>query len=63
MNKVISSFTNTEDGMTAMVVTSDRGGYAVCVRDDDSGEFIGYSVHGIMSLEDANNMAEKAANL
>lgn len=48
---ILHSFTNAETGMTAFVVESARGGYGVSLRDDDAGEFVGFSTHGIKELE------------
>lgn len=53
MTKVLHSFTNSDTGMTAFVVESARGGYGVSLRDDDAGEFVGFSTHGIKELDAA----------
>ena len=50
---ILASFTNTADNMTSFVVESARGGYGVSIRDDDSGEFVGFAIHGIKSLDSA----------
>ena len=54
MNAELARFTNTDEGVTAVVVASGNscGGYAVCVRDDDAEMFIGLSIHGL-SLDGA----------
>jgi len=49
-NIIIAQFTNHDDAMTAFVVESFLGGYGVSLRDDDSGEFVGFAIHGIKSL-------------
>ena len=60
MTNIIATFTNANDGMTAFVVESHGGGFGVSLRDDDSGEFAGFSIHGIKDLGDAIAKAKEA---
>lgn len=55
MTNILAQFTNEDDAMTAFVVESNHsaGGFAVSIRDDDSGEFLPMSFHGIQSYDAA----------
>jgi len=55
MTTYLATFHNEEDNMTAVVLESNHkaGGYAVAVRDDDSGNFLPASFHGFKSIEAA----------
>ena len=59
MTNIITQFTNPSDAMTAFVIESYLGGYGVSLRDDDSGEFVGLSFHGIKSLDAAIAKAQE----
>lgn len=37
---ILFSYTDVEDKMTAIVVNSDKGGYRVCLRDDESMQIV-----------------------
>lgn len=49
---VYREFKNAEDGVTGLVVGGPPGRYHVVLRDDDSGNCVGY-VMGVVSLEEA----------
>ena len=51
----IATFHDAEDNMTALVFESQHkvGGYAVALRDDDSGALVGHTFHGFKSLDAA----------
>lgn len=53
MPNILHTFHDDETNMTSFVVESFLGGYAVSLRDDDSGEFVSESTHGIKSIDDA----------
>jgi hypothetical protein len=64
MSVKLASFTNADDGVTAVVVASGHGGggHGVCVRDDDAGMFIGASIHGL-TFDDAIEKAKRIAGV
>ena len=53
MTNILLTFHNDELAMTSFVVESFLGGYGVSLRDDDSGEFVSESKHGIKSIDAA----------
>lgn len=57
----LATFHNADDNMTALVYASNHaaGGYAVALRDDDSGNCVGFSVHGFQTLEAAIAKAQE----
>ena len=64
MTAYLHQFTNAADGVTAMVFVSNHkaGGFGVSLRDDDAGEFVGVSHHGL-TLEAAIAKAQAIAGL
>lgn len=56
----LATFHDDETNMTSLVYESDRGGYAVALRDDDSGKMVPCSIHGIQTLEAAIAKAKEA---
>ena len=56
----LATFHDDDTNMTAMVYESDRGGYAVALRDDDSGKIVPCSIHGIKTLDAAIAKAKEA---
>ena len=61
MANILHTFTN--DGLTTFVFESSFGGYGVSMRDDDSGEFVNCSHHGIATIEQAIAEAKNAVGL
>ena len=58
MTNILHTFHDEDTNMTSFVVESFLGGYGVTVRDDDSGQFVSESTHGIKSIEDAVTLAK-----
>jgi len=56
--EIIATYTDTRDNLTAFVFESNLkcGGYGVSLRDNDSGEFVPGSIHGL-TLEEAKYKA------
>jgi hypothetical protein len=64
MTNAITTFTNPDDAMTAEVILDANGTtYGVAIRDDDSGEYLSTSYHGIATREAAEEKAKKAVGL
>jgi hypothetical protein len=49
--KVLHTFSNAADGLTAFVFVSAFAGFGVSLRDDDEGEFVNTSIHGLTEDE------------
>ena len=60
---LLHAFTSTEDCITSYVFESSFGGFGVSLKDDESGEMVGCSVHGIKTLEEAIKKAKKAVDI
>lgn len=56
----LATFHDDDTNMTALVYESDRGGYAVALRDDDSEQIVPCTTHGIKTLEAAIAKAKEA---
>lgn len=65
MSHYLASYTNREDAMTAVVFESRRGGgtFGVALHDNDSGKFVGASLHGFTSLAAAKAKAAEVLML
>jgi hypothetical protein len=57
--KLIKSFTNKKDGVTAMVHQKDDGSYIVSLRDDDSGKTLPSKI----SVKDEKQALKKAKDI
>lgn len=47
MAQILKTLSNADDGLSAFVFVSAHGGHGVSFRDDDAGESIGVSYHGL----------------
>lgn len=56
----LATFHDEETNMTALVFESQRGGFAVALRDDDSGNIVPSITHGFKTMEDAIAKAKAA---
>ena len=63
LNDILHSYTSTTDCITAYVFESSFGGFGVSLKDDDSGEFVSCSIHGIKTLEEAIKRAKSYVDM
>lgn len=61
-SKMIDSFSNLEDGVTA-IINYNGNSYGVSLRDDDSGLFVPLNYIRIKTLDEAIRIAKKSANI
>ena len=60
---LLHAFTSTEDCITSYVFESSLGGFGVSLKDDETGEMVGCSIHGIKTIEEAIKKAKEAVDI
>jgi hypothetical protein len=65
MTTYLVTFHNETENMSALVYESNRkqGGFAVALRDDDSGQILAITFHGFRTVEEASAKAKAIANV